>query len=309
MHQLFQVLAVETTNTCTRKCWFCKFGQKRQDEVREVMPWELIEKIVFNLRDLEYEGRLSWYWINEPLLDKRMRDIIAFSREQLPGAFLNMTTNGDLLSDELYQQFRSAGLDAMAVSVYDDRTMDRLIGMQGDRVLVPLDMRNADEKVDNRAGNIVTDDHRFDERVNVYRHTNCAHPSKSMHINARGQVALCCSDMYVDVPMGDVREERLEEIWNNEKFNHYRRTLATKGRESLPLCQNCTDSGAGCHRNHPLHTLPPGEADALEQGDDKPWVRILLDRQAKRIQLQEQQLLEKEIVIQQQHAALQRRSA
>ncbi|HSP07139.1 MAG TPA: hypothetical protein VLR94_08170 [Acidobacteriota bacterium] len=40
--------------SCNRKCWFCKFGQKRQDEGVFQMDWAVIRKILENLRDLQY---------------------------------------------------------------------------------------------------------------------------------------------------------------------------------------------------------------------------------------------------------------
>lgn len=304
MAPLFESLLVETSNTCTRKCWFCKFGLERQDPSKEKMSWELIERIVHNLKDLDYRGRLSWFWINEPLADRRMNDIIAFSREQLPNAFLSLLTNGDLLSDSRYEDLRHAGLDALGVSVYDDATLEKLLEMQGDRYLVPLDMRRPDGKLQNRAGSIENESGRFDGQLEVYRDRGCAHPSKMMAINPQGQVALCCSDMYTDVLMGDVNEERLEAIWENEKFTHYRQTLESEGRASLPLCQNCTDSGAGPSSRAPLPANCTELPDGTETPDSPSWFRSLLDRQFEQIQAQEYQLLEKEIVIQKQHREL-----
>ena len=78
---LFKLIALETISACNRECWFCKFGQPRGGEVVSRMTMELVERIVLNLRDLSYAGRLSWYKINEPLVDKRLPAMIRFAKQ------------------------------------------------------------------------------------------------------------------------------------------------------------------------------------------------------------------------------------
>jgi 2-iminoacetate synthase ThiH len=46
---LFNVILIETHNQCTRTCWFCKFGQERQDPHTLQMNWQTIERIVGNI--------------------------------------------------------------------------------------------------------------------------------------------------------------------------------------------------------------------------------------------------------------------
>ena len=103
MIELFKVVLIETMHACTRSCWFCKFGQIRQDDSKARMNWETINRIILNLSDLDYSGRISWFWINEPLLDKRMLDILKLTKKHCPHAFLSLLTNGDLLDETLYR--------------------------------------------------------------------------------------------------------------------------------------------------------------------------------------------------------------
>ena len=70
------------------------------------MNWQTIERIVGNLRDLDYRGRISWFWINEPLMDSRILDMISYTRWECPNAFISLVTNGDLLTDDLYKDLR-----------------------------------------------------------------------------------------------------------------------------------------------------------------------------------------------------------
>ena len=217
MNPLFEVILIETHNQCTRTCWFCKFGQQRQDPSTLQMSWQTIERIVGNLRDLDYRGRISWFWINEPLMDPRILDIIAYTRRECPNAFLSLVTNGDLLTDALYKDLRRNGLDALGISIYDTPAAEHAEAIDGDDRLVLMDMRHARApRLENRAGNVKRHSRLFNKTRNERSHLSCGRPFSMMTVNANGQVTLCCSDLYSDVIMGDVNTQRLEQIWNNE---------------------------------------------------------------------------------------------
>lgn len=259
MTDLFKVILIETRNTCTRKCWFCKFGQERKDEAIIEMEWSLIERIVYNLKDLNYRGRISWYGTNEPLLEKRILKILQFSRHHCPHAFLSFITNGDLLDASVYHDLRSSGLDALGVSIYDDKTYEKVRRIRDER-LVMIDMRPLPPgRLENRAGNVKRNPEFFEVFQQRYANQSCGRPFSMMMLNPKGQVVLCCSDMYGDVIMGDVQEQRLEEIWNNELFHHYRTTLVEQGRKNLKLCSSCSYGGREAQPFAPLSANPQAQ--------------------------------------------------
>ena len=248
--RLFNVVLIETHSFCNRSCWFCKFGQERRDGYKAHMAWTTIERIVLNLKRLNYSGRISWYFINEPLLEKRIIQIVEFTRKHCPGAFLSLVTNGDLLDGKKYHQLRQAGLDALGVSVYDDKTYQKVVQIQRDKRFSIMDMRRP--QVDNRGGNVKTNVELFQETASQFMNRSCNRPFDMLVINAKGEVVLCCSDLYGDVVMGNANEERLEDIWYNEKFSHYRTTLKQHGRKGLKLCDGCSQEGRSSYVYYPL---------------------------------------------------------
>jgi radical SAM protein with 4Fe4S-binding SPASM domain len=255
MTELFRAILIETCNTCTRSCWFCKFGQERQDESISRMDWETIHKILENLKSLQYRGRISWYNINEPLMDRRMAEILRLTREYCPQAFISLATNGDLLDANLYHSLKASGLDALGISIYDDKTFEN-VRTFADRQMVLMDMRSMGEGLlENRGGGIRQEVPVFERDRARYQDRSCERPFAMMVVNSRGQVVLCCDDLYGDVIMGDIRSHRLEEIWNNERFAFYRTALKREGRCSLPLCRECSYSGEGFRPFFPY----PGE--------------------------------------------------
>jgi radical SAM protein with 4Fe4S-binding SPASM domain len=257
MKELFRALLIETRNTCTRKCWFCKFGQERQDEAVSQMDWVIINKILENLRALQYSGRISWYNINEPLLDRRMVEIVRMTREYCPRAFISLATNGDLLDDSLYCDLKTNGLDALGVSIYDSKTFEKVKKL-ADRQMVLIDMRSVGEELlENRGGGIRKEILAFERDRIRYQNCACERPFGMMVVNSRGKVVLCCDDMYGDVIMGDVLLQNLEQIWNNEKFAFYRKALNQEGRRNLQLCRECSYSGDGFRPFFPYYEEKP----------------------------------------------------
>ncbi|MGZ8396422.1 MAG: SPASM domain-containing protein [Rhodoplanes sp.] len=62
---------------------------------------------------------------------------------------------------------------------------------------------------------------------------------------------LCCSDLYSDV-VGDLATERLEEIWTNDLFRHYRTRLDEHDRAGLKLCEDWSSNGGPSPLHYPL---------------------------------------------------------
>lgn len=234
---LFQAIMVETLAECNRSCWFCMYGQNKFERRNSVqMPWPVIKKIVANLKDLNYTGRVSWYRINEPLLDERIYEILELTKQQIPNCHQTITSNGDFLDQSKIDRLLKCGLDHLAISIYDDRTFRKVSRFKMcDQVT--LKERRSGYQWENRGGNI-------SQLRSQRSHGNCFRPSTGLNITAEGEAVLCCADFYGDVGMGNVREKRLEEIWYGEKFQQYRKTLLV-GRSELTLCSSCNHDGRG----------------------------------------------------------------
>ena len=244
--KLFNVVQIESHNTCTRKCWFCKFGQERQDAEILSMSDETILTIANGLHELEYSGRISLYGINEPLLEPRLFDMIALFKSKCPDSFITINTNGDRLTEAVYQKLMEAGLDGLIIDIYDHLAMRRLEKYGAYEKVALQDRRKPDDKMDNRGGSVkINQDKFFLEKIIK---STCLRPFNVLQICANGDVVLCCADMYGDVVMGNIMNQTLEDIWNSEGFKLYRTELATNGRANLKLCQNCSHHGGTSKR-------------------------------------------------------------
>lgn len=63
-------------------------------------------------------------------------------------------------------------------------------------------------------------------------------PFTTLSIVAPGIVTYCDSDYCGKGNMGNIREQRIIDIWNSEKFNEYRLNMLS-GRAFTEFCNKC----------------------------------------------------------------------
>ena len=116
-YRLFNTISLEIAAKCNRRCVFCPNAYFERPD--EYMPMDLIEKVVDELADMNYNGRFEPYIYNEPTRDERLLDIIAMVRERVPRSCIMINTNGDYFKDEddIIKLFQ-AGLNQLAINVY-----------------------------------------------------------------------------------------------------------------------------------------------------------------------------------------------
>jgi radical SAM protein with 4Fe4S-binding SPASM domain len=235
---MFNVVLIETQNTCTRKCAFCKFGVAADPDVVQ-LAMGTIDHIAQQLSDLKFNGRISPFGINEPLLDDRLFDIIRAFRVACPAAEISINTNGDLLTHRIHQRLFDVGLSALGISLYSESARQKMQQFLGDPLLptIAIDMINPGPKLENRGGSVPGMDNA------QQRHLPCHRPSNMLVIRPSGDVVLCCADMYSRVVMGNVEQQSLVEIWNADRFVRYRERLKLGQRSTLDLCRDCSHRG------------------------------------------------------------------
>jgi MoaA/NifB/PqqE/SkfB family radical SAM enzyme len=243
---MFQALDVETLNRCNRTCGFCKFGLDRYRNAREPkqeMSWELIRKIVGELEEIEFAGRLSWFMINEPLLDRRIFEIYEYSVGRLPRTHHTVISNGDLMTEASCERFLALGV-RVGISCYDDETLARVSAFREAGRIRLIDSRKPRDFVESRGGNIEDPELVGELSYEEIGAMGCLRPSSSLYIRTNGEAVLCCGDLFGEVVLGDVRTTSLRDVWQNEKYRAIRSHLATQGRRGLRLCENCSYDGS-----------------------------------------------------------------
>lgn len=246
MIDLFKILNLETINICNRKCFFCKFGNRKIQEPKETMSINVIEKILKELVSIDYNGSIRLHHVNEPMLDKRIYDIIKTIKRYSKNIITEMTSNGDLINEEVLFKLYESGLDKLNLSAYEDESMSRFLNMKKKWNFHIHDMRPSPHtynKLTNQAGYIDLNQKVVSLKIKKVINNMCNLPFQQLVIGANGKVALCCEDMYKISNFGDVHTDSLLNIWNNEKFTHYRKELKKRNRKNLDLCKDCIHLG------------------------------------------------------------------
>ena len=124
---LFISADIETFGQCNRSCEFCFNNPKFTQREKGAMSEEMWKKIINELSRLKYKGRLSPHFYGEPLLDKRLPDLVAYARKKCPQAYILIDTNGDFLDESIIRKLYSSGVNKLFVTSYEKSIPSLLI--------------------------------------------------------------------------------------------------------------------------------------------------------------------------------------
>ena len=75
----------------------------------------------------------------------------------------------------------------------------------------------------------------YQEHDNLFGFSKCVAPWTTIEILPNGDVSTCRD--YPDYVVGNIREEGIMTIWNNERYRRFRALL--KEKTLLPICSRC----------------------------------------------------------------------
>ncbi len=240
MFPMFKQVLIETRTDCNNNCSFCPhhFNKKKLG----IMKWDCYTTIIDQLCELNYNGRVALMLSNEPLLDDRLEDMILYAKSKSQRLFLDMTTNGKLLSLGKLDRLFSLGLDNVNINDYrDDRDKNprlltpniaSIMEAYGNNPKVDIHFRRTDERWPNYAGNIpqdfVKEDYGF-----------CNFPFRKLTIAYTGDILLCCDDFLYDTKFGNAMKDNLLDCWNNKELEKIKLSLLKNKR--INICSRCND--------------------------------------------------------------------
>lgn len=240
-NHLFHHIEIETINRCNGVCSFCPVNCRIDPREKKVMTEELFEKIIGELHDMNYSGRISLFSNNEPLLDSRIVEFHKYARNKLPDARFHLYTNGILLSKEIFIELLKY-LDELIIDNYQQELelipASKMIVEYAKehpeiKEKVTIVLRKPNEILTSRGGDAPNR-----TQVNIVEKIACVHPFQQMIIRPDGKVSLCCNDPLGRCTMGDVSEQKLLDIWYGKEFQEIRNKII-KGRENIEHCRRC----------------------------------------------------------------------
>lgn len=243
------IVNLETINRCNSTCEFCTANRNAEKRPYKRMEEELYYSIIDQLRDWNYRGHLTLYGNNEPWLDTRIVEFHKYAREQLPNAFIFMSTNGLLLDVEKTKAIVPY-VNQLVINNYclDMKLHDNVkvvydyVKAHPDEfkdVDILIQMRYLKEVLTNRAGSAPNKQ----ATRKVIRET-CLMPFTDMWIMPNGKLGICCCDNFEVTDFGDLHKIPLKDAWNSPEYQELRSKIK-EGRQNYPFCKHCDFIDAG----------------------------------------------------------------
>jgi len=227
---LFDSVEIETISICNRKCSFCPLAY--DDTPGEIMADETFDKIINELKELNFKGEIAFSGYGEPLLDKQLRSRVEKIKKEL-GSFIEIVTNGDFLTYKKFKELVSMGVNVFRLSQHD---------------------KEASEQIKLLFSNIKKDELKYiifqtaTEGSTTFTNRGGSVPMKTLHpfycapmhliIRADGSIPLCCNDYYKEINFGNIKKERLLDIWNKPFYRKTRNEIK-RGIFNLKICKKC----------------------------------------------------------------------
>jgi len=147
-----RVLQLQTQSYCNARCSFCPYPVTSRKLAQGTMKWGLIEKIAEELVSVRFLPMMLFELHNEPLLDKRIFDMVRFLKVKRPDIYCATVTNGQLLDNFSVSEIIQSRIDQIVVSLNAfsenaykrldnglsyERVMNNITALVSDRTLKP----------------------------------------------------------------------------------------------------------------------------------------------------------------------------
>ena len=112
-----QNVEIEISSLCNRHCIYCPRRDVKRD--RALFPMDTFKKIMYELKEIDYDGAVAFHQYNEPLLEyDYLCECINAAKEINPKVRLELYTNGDLLTDKKFKTLKKLGINRMVVTCH-----------------------------------------------------------------------------------------------------------------------------------------------------------------------------------------------
>ena len=233
---MFNVIEFELNSDCNRRCRYCPNVSAKRPA--GYMEDHLFRKLIDELGEMNYEGRVSYHFYGEPLLDERLPDFVDYTKRVVPNARAVLFTNGDFLTLESFRNLLRRGLDSVFITQHDDALPPNLRMIQAQATPEErqrLGLRLIGEvELCNRGGLIEAMD-----RPAAPLPLPCTLGLSLLVVTKDGNVVRCCNDYFETEVVGNVRNRSLREVWADENVNSFREALSRGDRSTSALCRNC----------------------------------------------------------------------
>jgi radical SAM protein with 4Fe4S-binding SPASM domain len=237
-----KMVEINPIESCNRRCSFCPRSDfKKYPNTKNKISIETMENISRKLKDINFNGWISFVGFGEPLLHFNLEELIFITKKHNKTVSIEVNTNGDYLTPERIFNLYKSGCTNITVSMYDEDITNYIDNLKGD---IPINViyrhhydiiKNYNLKLVNRS-NITYGD----EILNL--NNPCYLPFYKLFIDWNGDVLPCANDWSRTVKFGNINSQSIENILTSDSSLEFKKSLSSGTRNQLP-CSKCNACG------------------------------------------------------------------
>lgn len=255
-------IQIEPTEGCNLGCSFCGLRGMREKGTK---PWYFMttrtaERIASEIARVGWKSKIVFAMHGEPTLNQNIFQIIQTFRKYLPENIFYMISNGHGIVQEDVQQYiellQQVGLNHLLLDNYSptgdwkkvvDGVHDvKIIKMEKgvpmfsltkgfDILLMPsIETTHISfvRNLKNHCGAAFPPSKDFSNK-------RCTVPFRELSFRYNGNVSICCDDFRGQYPIANIRDMKIDDLWNHESFQVARVMLYNAKRDFFP-CNVCS---------------------------------------------------------------------
>ena len=219
---MFRSIDIELNTNCDLRCGYCPNKDNYRGE--HYMDDNIFRKIVDELSDMNFDGRVTPSLYGEPMINSKVVEKILYLAKKLPHAKIVVYTNGTHLT-QLYYDILEKYVHQFRVTIHSDYT----IKAKGDKIYERS--FNSNSTLANRTGLV-------DHPQTKAHHKACWGLTNQAFVNYKGDFLICCNDFMGQEPFGNVKENTLKELYNGSKIKKVRDEMKNN-IFNLDICKRC----------------------------------------------------------------------
>jgi radical SAM protein with 4Fe4S-binding SPASM domain len=236
-HRLPLTIEIEINSHCNMACDYCPNSVDTRVETGD-MDFGLYLLLMSQLKERDYRGRIAFDFYNEPMLAKNFNQIVSTTKEYLPHCLISLYTNGTYINDTATaKQLIDLGIGEIVVTKHEDVEkfeFEKVYQALEEVYQTKYTLRNYKElRLTNRGGSLQN------VGPNAIGNVPCRIPYIMMTVTVKGNVLPCFEDYKQENIMGNIEDEHILDIWNNQKFNQFRKDLLMGKRDQYNICNQC----------------------------------------------------------------------
>lgn len=275
-------IIVDVNNKCNLSCVHCPQSDKSRFKEVHYLDESLNKKMIDEIQNYgkDIVQHIRYTANGEPLLHPRLFDMIKEAVKN-SGAFVSLTTNGNLLNDEKIVKLLNTGVKLIDVSIdaYSRDTYEK-IRVNGEFNILNENVKNLIKynKLNNNKAKIIVsfvEQELNKNEVQLFKNywetegvdtvvirrlhtaagsknilkllddveerTPCVYPWERIILNCEGFLQYCPNCFTNDTSIIDYRKTSIYEIWQSDFYNKLRKAHLDNNYGNFSFCNQCPD--------------------------------------------------------------------